>query len=328
MVPVDGTEYFNRWLENPRAIALEIANDAYPPNPNPAEDWVQFSIRAFKAIALRRQDRGLPRGIGTYLSMGCGAGFDAVAAALILNPQSILLTDLREIVVATARRNVTRNSDIRPGNVETHVGSLFAGLPADLKCDLIFENLPVIPEEPEMSIGGRLTGTYFHKTRDSAVPDVYAGWTLTSHYLFLRDAGRHLSDTGQLTCSIGARMPWDVVRRMFIDLGYQPELLIYDMKEQEELVEVAGGLAKIERERNIEFRFFDLDKGRDELHGIRRDLEDSRAGGLRGYAASRLQADERLDRIAMSARQALEYPGRVGHMVYLVRSDAQQRRPE
>jgi methylase of polypeptide subunit release factors len=318
--PIDGSAYFDRWLGRGRAIELFIADDAYPPNPDPSEDWVQFSLRAFKAIAQGRRDRALSRGIGTYLSMGCGAGFDAVAAARILQPRRILLTDLRQDVVSVARQNVIRNSDIPTDEVETGVGNLFAAVPENLKCDLIFENLPVIPDEPGKSIDGRLTGTYFHQDPDSAVPAPYADWTLTSHYLFLREAGRYLSDFGQLVCSIGARMPWEIVRRMFAEFGYAPELVIYDMKEQEELAEVASGLAKIERVRDIKFRFFDLDEGREALRAIRRDPEDLRGDGLRGFAVSRVQADERLDKISMSAQQALEYSGRVGHMVYIVRS--------
>jgi methylase of polypeptide subunit release factors len=315
----DVTGHFKRWTASDEPTKVFLTRDVYPPNEDPSEDWVQFSIRGFRVLGERLAKDNGPRGIDRYLSVGCGAGLDAVAAARILRPRGVFLTDLHGDVVSVARENVLGNSNLTLANITRQCGNLFEAMPAKSKADVIFENLPVIPEDEGVTIEGRRTGTFFGTGGNGVVPELFRQWTLTSHYLFLLDAKKFLSPKGSVVCSIGARMPWDIVEKMFVELGYTPELLVYDMKEQEELAEVAGGLAKLERDHGIKFRFFDLGTARAALQSISKAQEDCDAGGLRGFAVSRGEADKRLEDIVMTAQDALAYKERVGHMVYIVR---------
>ncbi len=311
----DGTPYFKRWSEEDGPVHLFLTNDVYPPNPNPEEDWVQFPIRSFRVLANRRRKEGKPE-IGLYGSVGCGAGLDAIAAARELRPRSMFLTDLRWDVVSVARENALHNSSLRLEDIDRQCGSLFEATPAHLAADVIFENLPIIQGDGEYK--GRLTGTYFCQGHEREVPESYRRWTLDSHYMFLTDAKQFLAPEGCVVCSIGARMPWPVVEQMFNDLGYTPELLVYDLKEQEEREEVTGGLSKHERAHDVRFRFFNLDRARQALSSIRPGVNSGDDLALRGFATTRVEADAVLSEHAISAERAHSHEGRIGHMVYIV----------
>jgi methylase of polypeptide subunit release factors len=311
-----GTPYFQPWTGSDEQIHIFHTEAVYPPNPEPKEDWVQFPLRAFTLVRDERQRDGKPQEIDSYVSIGCGAGLDAVAAVSVLRPRSILLTDLSYDVISVARENVLANSGLMPEAVQRKCGSVFEPVPSDFRADLIFENLPVIPEESNKVKSGRLTGTYFARGPEWTLPQAYPRWSLTSHYLFLRDAQRHLTPGGSVICSIGARMPWKLVKQMFEELNYEPELLVYDMKQQEELTEVAGGLAKLEQD-EVSFRFYDLDLARKALKIV--SVPDTREARLGGFATVHEEADAQLEPLVMSAKEALVYPGRIGHMVYIVR---------
>jgi hypothetical protein len=207
---------------------------------------------------------------------------------------------------------------MKSDDVVRQKGPLFEAVSTGLRADIIFENLPVIPEEEGKEIAGKLTGTYFRRGLEAAVPAEYRQWSLASHYLFLDEAKQYLTPSGSVVCSIGARMPWELVTKMFSDLDYTCELLVYDIKEQEELHEVAGGLAKLEREHGIEFRFFDLGSARAGLQELGATPEASDVARLRGVAPMQRRADEELKKFTLTAQEALAHPSRVGHMVYIV----------
>src|SRR5207302_635008 len=101
----------------------------------PEEDWVQFPIRSFRLMKDRRRKERKALEISRYMSVGCGAGLDAVAAVRELRPRSIFLTDLHHDVVSVARENVLQNSTLTMDDINRGCGSLFEAVPSGLVAD-------------------------------------------------------------------------------------------------------------------------------------------------------------------------------------------------
>lgn len=298
-------------------IQIFLDDHTYPPDQDPKNDWTRLAARAFRAYA------GTGAQVESYYSMGCGAGLDAVAATLIFGCKRVVLSDVHEEVVQFARENLLLNCpDLDATKIDRIHGNvdLFNGVPADQRCDLIFENLPNLPERTDLIDAGHLSSTYFSRDTSYSVPLRFRQARLDLHYLFLRDAKRFLRPGGAVICSIGARVGWDLVEDMFGGLGYSCELLVYDFKRQSQAAEVLGGYVRAENEYEdldrAGFRFYDCARAR-EIIG-RKSIE---ADDVRGYASVRSDIDAALSEARLSATAAAGVHAKgkeLGHMVWLV----------
>lgn len=302
----------------PFKVEIFLDCHTYRPNKNPREDWGNLAARAFKVLAQNAENS---KEINTYFSMGCGAGLDAIAAMLTFNCERVIVADVHPEVVAFARENLLLNCPtLTLEKIERYETDLFSNIPEDtIQADLIYENLPnLIPKENERSILGSSfkSASYLHKRRAEIVPENFKGNLLELHYAFLSRAKKYLTKNGSVVCSIGARVNWGLIEQMFSELGYSLNLLVFDFKEQEEAEEVVSGYAEMEQESAVEgFRFYPAEEARKLLNSL------SSTRSLSGFADSRVDVEEALKQIQMSASRAKEFinsGGKIGHMVYLV----------
>lgn len=123
-----------------QSILLEEAPYTYPIKEKVWDNWLPFAYRAFSKIAQRRKN------IRSFATIGCGSGADAIGAYYAFPKlETIILSDIDELVSTLARENVLRNT--RSINVQALFGSLCAPLSnQDIHVDLIYENLPNIPD--------------------------------------------------------------------------------------------------------------------------------------------------------------------------------------
>ncbi len=245
-------------------LRLRLTDQCYLPKADaPLRDWVaRVACPAF--LAYRRKHPEAAAALRRFCTIGTGAGLDALAAAEVLKPSMIAVTDLHRAVVDQAMANVLANLK-RPESVilRSGVGDLlapFAG--SGLRFDLIYENLPNIPLPADISLEDGQASASFIAPRGEAVPPLARDFLLDLHIAFLLQARGFLSPGGTVLCSIGARLPLRAVLRSFAAVDFSAEILLYSWKIQSEAEEVIGGYAEAQEDGHGPFHFYlaeDLD---------------------------------------------------------------------
>ncbi|KAA5612796.1 class I SAM-dependent methyltransferase [Rhodovastum atsumiense] len=296
-------------------LQVDLTDHSYLPKvEDPRSDWVaSVAVPAFLALrhALAREGRDV-RG---FCSIGTGSGLDAIAAAEILAPDLIGLTDLHADVVDAAAGNLRRNL-LAPERLRIVAGTgdlLHPLLGQDVEFDVIYENLPNIPLATGASLQVRQTSATFVAPRREPLPGVVTDNLLALHYLALRQARHFLGAGGTVLSSIGVRVP---VRDILVTAevaGFVPEILTCTWKVQSEPEEVIGGYAVHQGRGLGPFFFYPVPV-----------LEHAFAGLSPAEAGARIHAlEERLapHRLDAHAAQAAHFRGaRLGHPVVVVRS--------
>jgi methylase of polypeptide subunit release factors len=255
---IDCTNLFSQL--NPRerteeTVEIDAPEYTYLPEGEPVEGWLPKVLRGFLAY---RSKRGK---VKTAAIVGCGPGVDAVLMVEVLNPQTLVLTDLDHQIVEVAKKNVLKNCT-HPPELRDTSGDLCEGLTdIGLRFDLLYENLPNLPAQASVNISqGVLSASFFDDTKYQNIPEEYNSHLLGLHYEFLQKAKGCLKEGGDVICCIGARVPVELIFKMFKSSGYEPEVLVLDLVRQFEAERVLAEYARIERESKIKFKFFDLDK--------------------------------------------------------------------
>lgn len=273
----------------------------YDVDKEPLEDWTSIAKSAFRKL----QDKGI--NVTSYCSVGCGAALDAVIAVNIWHCQRVTLSDINEKVLSLAQENVYMNAQFP---VEVNVVECgFFDTFEEQKFDVIYENLPNLPWTNQGVPRGQDLGTFFAVERSAASNS----WLLSTHESFLETARNYLEPNGFVICSIGARIPWRAVERMFNDAGYFPELIHFGIKKQQQPENVIAGYAKAENG-SEPFTFLNLNAARELLQGIH-PANDEELCRL-------VMESQAFATVRMSAKKALEEHEKggaiVGHGVYVV----------
>jgi methylase of polypeptide subunit release factors len=237
-------------------IEIEAPDYTYLPEGEISEGWLPNVLRGFSVY----KSRGTQ--VQTAAIVGCGPGVDAVLMIEILNPRTLILTDVDSKIVEVAKRNVNRNCNLAAGQtVEARDGDLCEGLLSrGLPFDVIYENLPNLPAQSSINVKqGSLSASFFESSGYDPIPDLFGSNRLSLHYEFLRQAKRYLKKGGDVLCCIGARVPVKVILEMFESLDYSPEVLVHGLVRQFEAERVLAEYSRAEAETEKEFRFFDLD---------------------------------------------------------------------
>lgn len=308
---VDCTDAFSLFGQRTRtgdAIRIRITEHTYLPDGEEREGWFPNIARAFRELAERSAREGRP--LSSYASVGIGPGLDAIAAVEALGVRQVALMDLHQDVVDMAKDNVLRNCpSLQPTDVSAFVSDVCAGLRArDIRSDVVYENLPNIPADDVDFGAGVATASFFRGRKTAAVPDVFARHRLALHYRFLSEARACLTETGVVVCCIGGRVPAGVVEAMFVDCGYTPDVLNFEMVRQFEAGGVVAGFAEAERQEHLTFRFYPYRAGRAALEEIRR---------RDGVTIHEVMDDPILARLCMTATEAQDRFARghdIGHL--------------
>jgi methylase of polypeptide subunit release factors len=293
-------------------LDLVIADRAYRPDPDdPQRDWVaSVAAPAFKQLRARR-GAGACR---AFLSVGTGAGVDALAGIELLEADTVGITDLFEDVVATAAGNIRRNV-AAPVLLHAAAGDLLQPLRGSgVRFDVIYENLPNLP----LADAGRLqvdrTSAAFVPPRTEAVPEFVADWLLVLHYLALKQARDFLAPGGTVLSTLGTRLPLGIIADMTQAAGYKPSFLTYGWKLQADAADVIAGYAHWQRSGFGPFHFYPADRLEAAFVGL-----DPGEAGAYAYAIERSLAPARLD--AVAALEAWQAGTRIGHTFVVLKSD-------
>jgi hypothetical protein len=291
------------------SVSVQLTPHTYLPRGELTEGWFPNILGAFRELraALAREGRR-PK---AFASIGVGPGLDAIAAVEILGVDRLYVTDVHQDVVDTARTNVLANC---PGISAAHVtgmtGDLCEGLLAEqVRVDVLYENLPNLPTDARAVREGAMTASFFDAGRVSAVPEIYSRRRLGLHYLFLSQGRPVLTAEGCVVCCIGGRVPAALVRAMFVELGYRPEVINYEIVRQFESDKVLAAYADAERLGGDIFTFYPFYEAREALSRLR----DSEPEATVDVAIQ----DPRLQSLAMDARQALAHENgghAIGHL--------------
>lgn len=272
-----------------RPVRLALTAHSYPLEPVAERSWLAAAFRAFALVARRRAVHDL-------LILGTGNGLDALAALEILDLRSLAVTDLSEKSVATARANVLAHVlDADACEITFHAGDLFTCVPRRRRFSLVYENLPNIRATPGLDVElGTIAGRFFDAA-ELEVPALFERYLLALHYECLRQAHEHLVEDGGVLTALGGRVPLEVALELHRRTGYEPELLVFDVKPQSEPELVLPGYCRAELRHGIEFTFY-----APESVAI---VAEARADGLEGELLREAVAD-RLADYELSARQA------------------------
>lgn len=185
--------------------------------------------------------------------IGTGVGLDATGISHVFAPDRIVASDIHPLVLGAAARNIARYG--REGvHVEVRWSDLLRQYPAGERFDLIYENLPNIPERDELHRGMRSASCYDGSEYRSDPASERS--LLTLHYNFLLEALERLTPGGWVVALFGGRIPYSVLTDMFARVGYRPTLLHFGVKVQTEPGVVLPGYAQAEREGSAEFIYY------------------------------------------------------------------------
>jgi methylase of polypeptide subunit release factors len=276
-------------------------------------DWAVLAFRAFKIIKSH-----LKKEIKSFCTVGTGIGLDVLGAVEAFSPEQVVLTDINEAIAMKACINVGSNLKkreqfkIKPIGADILDGQMKF---SNLKFDLIYENLPNLPEENAEHNCQPFRASFINFSQYSYVPGLYKKYLLPSHYVFLNQASQHLAPNGAVLCNIGGRVPFEIIEKMFSESGFVPKVLLFDIKKQNESKTNLPVYALWEQMGNTTFSFYPYYEVLNFLNSrIKYDK-------LSGYANCFGKINEMLKYLEMSANEAyLAYKkgNEIAHSVYTI----------
>lgn len=275
-----------------KPAVITLNEHTYLPDGELTEGWFPNIARAFLALVSSRRQP-----VESYGSIGIGPGLDAILAAEILGARKMVLADIHEDVATLARQNVVRNcASVKEEDVFALGSDVCEALLAQgLQVEILYENLPNLPTVELDISDGVMSASFFQQRAELGPSSVYSRFRLSMHRRFLEQARSCITQAGAVICSIGGRVPFDLVRSMFTECGFKPQVLNFEMVRQFEADGVLPGYAQVEESEGIQFRYYPFAEAR---HALR----DMRAEGL--VSIDDAVADPRLQRICLSATEA------------------------
>lgn len=234
----------------------------------PQNNWLYPAFLGFQELAekLRREDKC----VQSFASIGTGAGLDVVGAeqiffpaflsgyqAEIFKPSLLVGTDVHPGVLPLAEENVRKNIDLKSADIRMLLGSLCTPLrEAGLKVDVLYANLPLIPDGPAHILDGMRSSTFVDRDLLKDVPPLYTKHLLGMKYALLQDAHDCLTESGSVVLNLGGRVSIPLVHRMFTECGYSYDELVTMLKVQSQPEEVLPGFVAAEQKHGIAFEFY------------------------------------------------------------------------
>ncbi len=222
---------------------------SYPPNERMQNTWLSIALEGIATLAAHRTGE-----VWEDLAIvGTGNGLDAVGISRIVQPRSIIASDIHPIALQAARWNIANYvaEDCRVAVVQS---DLFDGYPPGAAFDLIYENLPNIPDEKELFDGVRSASCF--APRAQRVATTFDRHLLTLHHDFLIQAHTRLRDSGWIVGVIGGRIPVQTIHELFADAGYRSTVAAFGLKIQSEGDVVLPAYAAAEQETGVSFVYY------------------------------------------------------------------------
>ncbi len=292
---------------------IPVANGGSGTNPedgHPARTtWLGLALTGMEELRARR-----PSPVRSVAVVGTGGGLDAAGISRIFAPEEMIASDLHAETLGAARWNIAKYA--RPTTrCRVLRSDLFGNYPEDARFDLVYENLPNIPDEAELLEGIRSASCY--RPASYAADPVNDRFLLTLHANCLREARPFLRPGASVVCMIGGRVSWRVINEMFAGAGYAAAILHFGVKTQSEPGVVLEGYALAERNGSPPFIYYHPVEGCAKV--LAGDPRAAQPGEALGARVERLGRE--LEALRVSAADALrlhEQGRKVCHSVYVI----------
>ena len=218
-------------------LDISINGKMYPPAPEPKHHWLYFTQIAFRRLQVQLLAAPRPP-VSTFWSCGTSNGMDAIAAWETLRPRQMILTDIVPDILPGAQRNVQRNcTNLSPRNLFVYNGDLAEPILTHRhQVDVCYANLPTLPHNgtwQEIVAAGK-SASYYPAELLRQAPAFVQDSLLELYHRFLMQCKQCLTKDGFVVCAIGGRLSWEPIRRLFVECGYKPSILVFDVKPQEQ----------------------------------------------------------------------------------------------
>ncbi len=228
---------------------VNITENTYEFDPKlPKNYWLHVAFLGFQNYAKHNK-------IKSFATVGTGGGIDAIGAYEIFKPKKIIATDVHPEIPALAKKNIQNNI---PNNIELTVmqGDLCQPLiKQKMKVDVVYANLPNLPCDNLPKVR-KANISYFEKRDIESVPKKFQRYNMTLQYLFLKEAKKVINKGGAVIDAIGGRIPYKIIKELFIVNGYKFSELASVYKLQTEPYFELKGYAEAEKKYCIEFDFY------------------------------------------------------------------------
>jgi methylase of polypeptide subunit release factors len=229
--------------QNPHAY-LSVEASTYPLNVT----WLEHAFAGMEELHDRCDAH-----VRAAAVIGTGAGLDTIGISHLFAPDRIVASDLHPRVLDTARWNVAAYAR-RETACEVIGSDLFRQYPPQSRFDLVYENLPNVPDGSDLFSGIRAASCFSPADyRHDSIGDRYL---LTLHYNLLVEARDHLEPGGWVVATIGGRVPWGVIADLFARAGFRASVLHFGIKIQSEPDVVLEGYANAERNGSPPFIYY------------------------------------------------------------------------
>lgn len=225
----------------------------------PENNWLYPAFRGFQECQKRLGQEH--QRVETFTTIGTGSGIDAIGAYEIFRPHRVIMTDIHPDVLPLAAKNFSLNTEKEFVVFETLKGDLLQPLKKrGWISDVIYANLPNVPfvhEEPSL-LAKQLSASFYIPKEHNIIPRDAERYLLAMQYIVLHDAREVLTHHGSVLLNLGARVPCEVVKNIFQEIGYSYEELFVMLKKQTEAELMLPSYAKAEVENGVEFDFYRL----------------------------------------------------------------------
>ena len=186
---------------------------SYPPNRRMQNTWLSIALEGIGTLFAQR---GTSESWNDIAVLGTGNGLDVVGISRIVQPRTVVASDIHPKALEAARWNIA-NYVGEKCRVAVLESDLFGNYPPEAKFDLIYENLPNIPDGKELFEGIRSASCF--EPRPPRPQTSYDRHLLTLHHDFLVQARPRLRPSGWVVGVIGGRVPAPVIAQLFRDSG-------------------------------------------------------------------------------------------------------------
>lgn len=312
----DITNIFNATgIKAKRPIKVESNEFSYIVKENPHDNWNFFAFHAFREISNSRSKLNLP--VKSFATIGSGNGVDALGAFYVFPKlESIFITDINSKVLGICEKNFSANLPKKKKAFRYDVleGNLCEPLiEKGIKADVIYANIPNIPDDAENIFVGRNSSGFFDKAVHLAAPEEFQRYLMSLQYSFLMSAKKALAKDGVVVMNFGGRVPYKLIPKMFDSCGYNFKEICCGFKKQTEGEEMFPAYSKGEREYGVAFDFY--------LHDESLKLMDSMKISNPGAKISGEKLKEILAPFKITATEGLELFSKgkkIGHTVHLL----------
>lgn len=232
----------------------------YPYKPSVEDNWAYFTAVGFQALArILMQEEKRVESIGI---VGIGSGVEGIAALHIFHDQirHLVISDVDEGILQGAVKNLAAILQSNHVQLTAVVGSFCESIKTHgIELDLVHANIPNLPASDSEDLSkGAEKGTFLPASlyEEYAPPEKFVSWALGAQFAYLSSAKEVVREGGTIITELGGRVPLQLVRELFKEVGLDFQEVVTGFKEQTEALIDFTGYHQLETQHGVEFEFY------------------------------------------------------------------------